>query len=77
VKKLNKPTFENKNHGEGAGIPVLKTIWDLFIAFILTNWNLQVLWCFGMAFSFSYVADFKHQVCLFLIEKAKMVREEF
>ncbi|MDA8227466.1 MAG: hypothetical protein M0T74_07135 [Desulfitobacterium hafniense] len=30
MKKLCKPTFEKKDHGQGAGIPVLKTIWDLF-----------------------------------------------
>jgi hypothetical protein len=30
MKKLCKPTFENKDHGRGAGIPALKTIWDLF-----------------------------------------------
>jgi hypothetical protein len=30
MNKLNKPTLENKDHGKGAGIPVLKTIWDLF-----------------------------------------------
>ena len=29
--KLNKPTFEDKDHGKGAGIPVLKTIWELLI----------------------------------------------
>lgn len=28
--KLCKPTFEKKDYGQGAGIPVLKTIWDLF-----------------------------------------------
>ena len=27
---LCKPTFEDKDYGRGAGIPVLKTIWDLF-----------------------------------------------
>ena len=30
MKKLCKPTFERKDHGRGAGIPALKTIWDLF-----------------------------------------------
>jgi len=30
MKKLCKPTFKEKDHGQGAGIPVLKTIWDLF-----------------------------------------------
>ena len=30
MSKLCKPTFEKKDHGRGAGIPVLKTIWDLF-----------------------------------------------
>ena len=30
MKKLCKPSFEKKDHGQGAGIPVLKTIWDLF-----------------------------------------------
>ena len=30
MKKLCKPTFTKKDHGQGAGIPVLKTIWDLF-----------------------------------------------
>jgi len=33
--KLNKPTFEDKDHGKGAGIPVLKTIWELFDLSIL------------------------------------------
>jgi len=30
MRQLSKPTFENKNYGSGAGIPVLKAIWDLF-----------------------------------------------
>ena len=30
LKNLCKPSFEKKDHGQGAGIPVLKTIWDLF-----------------------------------------------
>jgi len=30
MKGLCKPTFEKKDHGQGAGIPVLKSIWDLF-----------------------------------------------
>jgi len=30
MKKLCKPTFVKKDHGRGAGIPVLKAIWDLF-----------------------------------------------
>ena len=30
MKELCKPTFEKKDHGQGAGIPVLKSIWDLF-----------------------------------------------
>lgn len=30
VNELCKPTFENKDYGHGAGIPVLKVIWDLF-----------------------------------------------
>ncbi|PHJ37893.1 hypothetical protein P378_13185 [Desulforamulus profundi] len=30
MKELCKPTFEKKDHGKGAGIPVLKSIWDLF-----------------------------------------------
>ncbi|MCL4439810.1 MAG: transposase [Firmicutes bacterium] len=30
MKQLCKPTFKEKDHGQGAGIPVLKTIWDLF-----------------------------------------------
>lgn len=30
LKKLGKPIFRNKDHGPGAGIPVLKTIWDFF-----------------------------------------------
>jgi hypothetical protein len=30
MSKLCKATFEKKDHGRGAGIPVLKTIWDLF-----------------------------------------------
>lgn len=30
MKKLCNPTFKKKDHGQGAGIPVLKTIWDLF-----------------------------------------------
>lgn len=30
MKELCKPTFEKKHHGQGAGIPVLKSIWDLF-----------------------------------------------
>ncbi|MHB1128245.1 MAG: hypothetical protein ACYC2T_15095 [Bacillota bacterium] len=35
IKKLCKPTFKKKDHGQGAGIPVLKTIWDLFDLSIL------------------------------------------
>jgi len=30
VKKLSKPTFENKETGNGGGIPTLKAIWELF-----------------------------------------------
>jgi len=30
LKKLNKPAFREKDHGHGAGIPVLKSIWDIF-----------------------------------------------
>ncbi|WP_034142980.1 transposase [Desulfosporosinus sp. BICA1-9] len=30
LKNLCKPSFEKKDYGQGAGIPVLKTIWDLF-----------------------------------------------
>jgi len=30
MKQLCKPTFKEKDHGQGAGIPVLKAIWDLF-----------------------------------------------
>lgn len=30
MKKLCKPTFENKRYGQGGGIPALKTIWELF-----------------------------------------------
>ncbi len=30
LKKLGKPIFRSKDHGPGAGIPVLKTIWDFF-----------------------------------------------
>lgn len=30
MKELCKPSFEKKDHGHGAGIPVLKTLWDLF-----------------------------------------------
>jgi hypothetical protein len=30
LKKLGDPSFEKKDYGQGAGIPILKTIWDLF-----------------------------------------------
>ncbi|WP_165908329.1 hypothetical protein [Hydrogenispora ethanolica] len=30
MKILRKPTFEEKNHSKGGGIPVLKTIWEMF-----------------------------------------------
>lgn len=30
LKQLGKPIFRSKDHGPGAGIPVLKTIWDFF-----------------------------------------------
>ena len=30
MKKLCKPSFKKKDYGQGAGIPVLKTVWDLF-----------------------------------------------
>lgn len=30
LKKLSEPSFERKDYGQGAGIPVLKAIWDLF-----------------------------------------------
>lgn len=28
--RISQPAFENKNHGPGGGIPVLKRIWDMF-----------------------------------------------
>lgn len=30
MKELCSPVFKEKDHGQGAGIPVIKTIWDLF-----------------------------------------------
>ena len=30
MKVLCQPTFEEKSHGKGGGIPVLKTIWEMF-----------------------------------------------
>jgi len=40
IKKLCKPTF--KRYGRGAGIPILKTIWDFFDLFHLLILNITL-----------------------------------
>jgi len=39
MNQLCKPTFENKQHGKGGGIPTLKAIWDLFDLSLLFSQN--------------------------------------
>jgi hypothetical protein len=64
LKTLSDPSFEKKDYGQGAGIPVLKTIWDLFDLSLLFS-QLGFLKHSGLApwlLAFAYICGLIGQV---------------